>query len=134
MRGPYLGDGVFVSEDVKEELGGGLSLAVCDRTVAVHHQILLNPGGQVLLPAGLEENNNIYKEPLVNLHTNLSGYYGSTFVLKKKMKQQKNISIRHYSCQTHPAAVVHAAEGGGGLRLPCVGDEAHGAAGDGAGG
>lgn len=50
----YLGNGVLISKDVEEELGGGLSLAVCDGTVAAHHQVLLNPGREVLLPAGLE--------------------------------------------------------------------------------
>lgn len=51
----YLGDGVLVSEDAEEELGGGLSLAVCDWTVAVHDQVLLDPRRQVLLPARLHD-------------------------------------------------------------------------------
>lgn len=49
----YLGDRILVSENAEKEVGGGLSLAVCDGTVAVHDQVLLNPGRQVLLPAGL---------------------------------------------------------------------------------
>ena len=47
----YLGDSVLVSEDAEEEMRCGLSLAVCDWTVAVHHQVLFDPRRQVLLPA-----------------------------------------------------------------------------------
>lgn len=50
----YLGDDVLLCEDVEEEARSGLSLAVCDWTVTVHHQILLNPRRQVLLPAQLQ--------------------------------------------------------------------------------
>lgn len=50
----YLGNDVLLCEDVKEEARSGLSLAVCDWTVTVHHQVLLNPRSQVLLPARLQ--------------------------------------------------------------------------------
>lgn len=51
----YLGDGVLVGEDVEEEQRGGLSLAICDWTVTVHHQVLFDPRRQVLLPARLHD-------------------------------------------------------------------------------
>lgn len=50
----YLGDGVLVREDVEEEERRGLSLAVGDWAVAVHHKILLDPRRQVFLPARLQ--------------------------------------------------------------------------------
>lgn len=64
----YLGDGVLVSEDAEEELGGGLSLAVCDWTVAVHDQVLLDPRRQVLLPARLHDTHSqTHATPTANI-------------------------------------------------------------------
>lgn len=58
LIGTYFGNGVLIGKDVVKELGGGLSAAVCDRTVAVHNQILFDTSSEVLLPAGLRGNRN----------------------------------------------------------------------------
>lgn len=104
----YLGDGVLVGEDAEEEVGGGPGLAVGDGTVAVHDQVLLDPGRQVLLPARLHRTHTVTHAPS---HTPgawlLSG--------------------------SDPAAVVHAAQRGDGLGVGGPGAQADGAGAGGAG-
>lgn len=53
-RDGYLGNSVLICQDVEEEPRCRLSLTVCDWTVTVHHQILLDPGRQVFLPTQLQ--------------------------------------------------------------------------------
>lgn len=62
MWGTDLGDSVFVGQDVEEELRSRLRTAVCDWTVAVHHQVLLNSGREVLLPARLKEKYRAFRK------------------------------------------------------------------------
>lgn len=105
----YLGDGVLVSEDAEEELGGGLSLAVCDWTVAVHDQVLLDPRRQVLLPARLHDT-----------HTH-------TVRLTPRPRQTSRTESG-----ADPAAVVHAAQRRHQLHAAAPWAQAHWAGGGGA--
>ncbi len=72
----YFGNSVLIGEDVVKELGGGLSPTVCDRTVAVHHQILFDTSSEVLLPAGLMGNRNSMTKAQFNItsHKRLTSY------------------------------------------------------------
>lgn len=103
-RRRYLGDGVLFGEDLEEEPRGGLSLAVRDGTVAVHHQVLLDPGGQVLLPAQLQR-----KQKRVST---APGNPNAPQLLRSG---------------SDPAAIVHADQRLDRLRDGVLGAQAHGA-------
>lgn len=94
-RCTYFGNGVLISENILKEFGGGLRSTVRNGTVAVHHQILFDASGEVLLPARLTE---------------------------RERRVTGTISMHDFMCicinvHTHPAAVMHTAKHWRGIAL-----------------